>query len=151
VEDSVFVLHERAEGVMANITGGCLCGRVSYTITGEALQTGLCHCRDCQRYTGSAFEPYVVFPKASVEVRGELRTFDMAGGSGQIIHRRFCPHCGSGVMNEAEARPGNIIVLAGSLDDSTVFSPAMEVNCISAQPWVDARNDRRRFPGMPSY
>jgi hypothetical protein len=52
--------------VMANITGGCLCGRVRYTVTGEPAFSGLCHCRNCQHYTGSAFEALIAFPAASV-------------------------------------------------------------------------------------
>ena len=49
---------------MANITGGCLCGRVRYTVTGEPAFSGLCHCRNCQRCTGSAFEALIAFPAA---------------------------------------------------------------------------------------
>jgi hypothetical protein len=61
---------------MANITGGCLCGRVRYTVTGEPAFSGLCHCRNCQRYTGSAFEALIAFPAASVSVQGELKAYD---------------------------------------------------------------------------
>ena len=81
---------------MANITGGCLCGRVRYTVTGEPAFSGLCHCRNCQRYTGSAFEALIAFPAASISVQGELKTYDDTGDSGQPVHRRFCPNCGSG-------------------------------------------------------
>ena len=135
---------------MANITGGCLCGRVRYTVTGEPAFSGLCHCRNCQRYTGSAFEALIAFPAASVSVQGELKTYDDTGDSGQPVHRRFCPNCGSGVVNEVDVLPGVTIVLAGTLDDPAAFKPAMDVYWSSAQPWVHASVERKRFPKMPT-
>ena len=51
-------------------TGGCLCGRVRYTVEGEPNFSAVCHCRSCQRYTGSAFEPVMVFPSRPFRFRG---------------------------------------------------------------------------------
>jgi hypothetical protein len=135
---------------MANITGGCLCGRVRYTVTGEPAFSGLCHCRNCQRYTGSAFEALIAFPAASISVQGELKTYDDTGDSGQPVHRRFCPNCGSGVVNEVDVLPGMTIVLAGTLDDPAAFKPTMDVYWSSAQPWVHTSSERTRFPKMPT-
>jgi hypothetical protein len=135
---------------MANITGGCLCGRVRYTVTGEPAFSGLCHCRNCQHYTGSAFEALIAFPAASVSVQGELKTYDDTGDSGQPVHRRFCPNCGSGVVNEVDVLPGVTIVLAGTLDDPAAFKPTMDVYWSSAQPWVHTSSERTRFPKMPT-
>ena len=64
---------------MTNMTGGCLCGRVRYTATGAPALSGICHCRNCQRYTGSAFETVVAFPSASISVQGELKTYNDTG------------------------------------------------------------------------
>ena len=135
---------------MANITGGCLCGRVRYTVTGEPAFSGLCHCRNCQRYTGSAFEALIAFPAASVSVQGELKTYDDTGDSGQPVHRRFCPNCGSGVVNEVDVLPGVTIVLAGTLDDPAAFKPTMDVYWSRAQPWVHTSGERTRFSKMPT-
>jgi hypothetical protein len=135
---------------MANMTGGCLCGRVRYTVNGDPIRSGVCHCRDCQRYTGSAFEPLMVFPAASVSLQGELKSFYHTGGSGQIVHRRFCPNCGSGLVNEADISPGRISVLVGTLDDPAVFVPTFEVFCHTAQLWVDDGSERQRFPFGPT-
>jgi hypothetical protein len=135
---------------MANITGGCLCGRVRYIVTGEPAFSGLCHCRNCQRYTGSAFEALIAFPAASVSVQGELKTYDDTGDSGQPVHRHFCPNCGSGVVNEVDVLPGVMIVLAGTLDDPAAFKPTMDVYWSSAQPWVHTSSERTRFPKMPT-
>jgi hypothetical protein len=134
---------------MATFTGGCLCGRVRYTITGDPAFAGLCHCRNCQRYTGSSFEPVMAFPAAAVSQEGELKTYQDTGDSGQAVYRRFCPNCGSGIVAEAAVMPGMTMILAGTLDDTSVFQPAMEIYCSSAQAWVDAGDERQRFPKMP--
>ena len=135
---------------MTSVTGRCLCGRVQYSLTGDPVFTGICHCRNCQRYTGSAFETALVFPSASVNVQGELKTYRDTGDSGQPVFRRFCPNCGSGMIAEASVMPGLTIVLAGTLDDPSFYKPEMEVYCSSAQPWTSASsNERARFPKMP--
>ena len=50
------------------VAGGCLCGRVRYTVEGDPNFAAVCHCRSCQRYTGSAFEPLMVFPSEAIKV-----------------------------------------------------------------------------------
>jgi hypothetical protein len=134
---------------MPDLTGGCLCGRVRYMLSGEPAFSGLCHCRNCQRYTGSAFEPVVAFPSNSVNIRGELKTYIDTGDSGGQVRRRFCPNCGSGVVAEVDILPGMLLVLAGTLDDPAAFTPAMEIYCGSAQHWVHAGGERPRFEKMP--
>jgi hypothetical protein len=134
---------------MPDLTGGCLCGRVRYTVRGEPAFSGLCHCRNCQRYTGSAFEPVVAFPSESISLEGELKTYNDTGDSGKQVRRRFCPNCGSGVVAEGDIMPGITLVLAGTLDDPSAFTPAMEIYCSSAQPWVHAGGERQRFDKMP--
>lgn len=134
---------------MADITGGCLCGRVRYTVTADPAFAGICHCRNCQKYTGSSFEPVLAFPSASVSVQGELKTYQDKGDSGQAVYRRFCPNCGSGVLADVEVMPGTSLILVGTLDDTSQFKPVMEIFCDSAQPWVHAGGERQRFPRMP--
>ena len=135
---------------MASITGGCLCGRVRYTAAGEPAFNGLCHCRNCQRYTGSAFETVIAFPTSCISVQGELKTYDDTGDSGHSVRRRFCPNCGSGVIAEVEVMPDLTLLLAGTLDDPAEFTPTMDVFWSSAQPWVHAGGERTRFERMPS-
>jgi hypothetical protein len=134
----------------ANTTGGCLCGRVRYTATGAPAFSAICHCRNCQRFTGSAFEATIGFPTASVSVQGDLKTYNEISDSGRPVRRRFCPNCGSGVLAEADAFPGITIFLAGTLDDSATYKPTMEIYCSSAQPWVGASGERTQFAKMPS-
>jgi len=134
---------------MANITGGCLCGHVRYTVSGEPAFSGLCHCRNCQRSTGSAFQTVMGFPSAAVAIQGDLHTYEDKGDSGKSVYRRFCPNCGSGIVHEVEVMPGMTMILGGSLDDPSQFAPVMEIYCDSAQPWFHAGGARQQFSKMP--
>ena len=134
---------------MTTFTGGCLCGRVRYSTEAAPTFSGICHCRDCQRATGSAFAPVLAFPKAEVHIEGVLTTYQGTGDSGQPIWRSFCPNCGSGVYDEVAIMPGVLMILAGSLDDPALMQPTMEIYCASAQPWVSLAGERKCFAGMP--
>lgn len=125
-------------------SGGCLCGKVRYTISSEPITCAVCHCRDCQRFTGSAFVSAMRVPVDAVSVQGELKTVEVTGGSGQVIRRHFCPNCGSGVFGEPH-RPGMINVMAGTLDDPSAFVPAAELFCDSAFSWLHDDSDRPRL------
>jgi hypothetical protein len=80
---------------------------------------------------------------------GTLQTFTGRGDSGKATYRRFCPECGSTLIDEAEAMPDVTMIMAGTLDDSSWVKPRMEIFCDSAQPWVELGGDRQRFPKMP--
>ena len=134
---------------MVNMTGGCLCGKVRYTISADPVFAGICHCRNCQRYTGSAFETVFGVPEAALKIEGELKTYDDKGDSGGTVHRRFCPNCGSGIVADVTVMPGIRIVLTGGLDDPSQFKPVMEIFCDSAQPWTMSTEPRQRIPRMP--
>jgi hypothetical protein len=131
------------------IEGGCLCGKVRYSGDAEPAFVGVCHCKNCQRETGTAFAVVVGVPKPALNVQGTLKTFDDPADSGRILHRRFCPECGSSLFDETDAMPYVTMVLAGTLDDASWVKPGMEIFCDSAQPWVQLSGDRKRFPKMP--
>lgn len=134
---------------MAHIEGGCLCGKVRYTADTEPKFIGVCHCADCQRFTGSAFSTVVAVPAPELKVTGKLKTFTKAGDTGKLIHRRFCPECGSGIVDEADALPGMAMINVGTLDDHSWVKPQSEVYCASAQSWVSLGGELKRFAKMP--
>ena len=134
---------------MTHIEGGCLCGAVRYEADAEPRFVGVCHCSDCQRFTGSAFATVVAVPSSTLKVSGTLKTFSKQGDSGKIIHRRFCPECGSGLMDEADAMPDMAMINAGTLDERSWVTPQSEIYCDSAQRWVRLGGERKRFAKMP--
>jgi hypothetical protein len=134
---------------MATITGGCLCGAVRYTADADPTSAGVCHCRDCQKFTGSAFATLVLAPKEAVTIDGTLKTFTSLGGSGKPILRHFCPECGSSIAEEPGTRPGMVILNIGTFDDPRIVKPALEIFKDDALPWVQVTGDIPRFPKMP--
>jgi hypothetical protein len=136
--------------MMAEIKGSCRCGRVTYSSTADPVFTGICHCANCQKSTGSAFGSVVAVPTASLTVTGTTRRFTDAGDSGSPTHRDFCPECGSTVTQSADVMPGLTMLTVGTLDDTSWVKPAMQIFCDSAQAWVSLGGDIQSFPRMPS-
>jgi hypothetical protein len=119
------------------ITGSCLCGSVSYRAEAEPLLQGVCHCRDCQRQTGTAFSVSVAVPRETLTVEGDtLGSFTVTGEEhGTKTERRFCSACGSPIVSFIEAVPDLAFLKVGTLDDASWVGPTIEIWSQSAQPW----------------
>jgi hypothetical protein len=105
--------------------------------------------RIAKKGPGSAFSVVVALPTPALTVRRTLQTFTGRGDSGKATYRRFCPACGSALIDEAETMPNITMILAGTLDDVSWAKPASEIFCDSAQPWVQLGGEARRSPKMP--
>lgn len=131
------------------ISGGCLCGAVRYTATGEPRFAAHCHCRDCQKAHGGGHASGCLVPRESVTLTGEVKFYDSKGGSGKTISRGFCPECGSPVLAKVEIMPDIAILAAGTMDDPSAFRPTMNIFTASTQPWDQMDPDLANFPAMP--
>lgn len=121
---------------MRQITGRCLCGQVQYAEPADVVAMFACHCKDCQRSTGTAFLTGVSVPTGTVTFTGELRTYTQPGGtSGLPLHRRFCPNCGS-TLAVGRDDTGRVVLAAGTLDDTSFVKPTRSIFCQDAQAWV---------------
>src|SRR6266478_9318238 len=98
-------------------TGQCLCGAVRYRITAEPITTRACWCRLCQYIGAGSNTVNVGFPSSAITIEGTLADYRSVADSGNVMHRRFCPTCGTAMFSEAESRPHLIFVRAGTLDD----------------------------------
>jgi hypothetical protein len=118
-----------------SMKGGCLCGAVRYEGT-DPVVTAVCHCKHCQRISGSAYSVNVLFPEAKVRVEGTTQYYLDTGDSGGHLQRHFCPKCGSSLYTKADALPGLTIVKAGTLDDTSAVKPTVQLYCARAQAWA---------------
>lgn len=102
-------------------TGRCLCGAVHYEARGASLAQLICHCRDCQRSSGSAGVPVVVVSAAEFSFKGEIRSYTTTGGSGMPTTRNFCARCGSLLFGTPHHAPEIVTLYAGTLDEPARF------------------------------
>jgi hypothetical protein len=116
--------------------GGCLCGRVRYESTGKPLFSLLCHCRDCQHQSGSAYVAAMRVPAAGFRItKGEPRLYVSASDARNQVTRAFCPECGCPLFIRVSSRPDIVGLRVGSLDDPGEFRPEADIFVKSAQPW----------------
>jgi len=131
--------------------GGCACGAVRYETRGQPFPVGICHCRYCQTRTGSAFGVSAFFDDDQITItRGELREYSFDTESGGAVTNRFCPKCGTTVLEEISMRPNRTSVAAGTFDPPTFwFEITREIFCRSKAAFVsnDVEEKHEDFPG----
>jgi hypothetical protein len=114
----------------------CSCGKLSITAEGDPVKTSACHCRECQRRTGSAFGVAVFFDREKVAAFGASNSYTRSGDSGRSIEFRFCPGCGSTVVWMPEFREDLVAVALGCFDEPSSLVPEQSVYEESRVGWV---------------
>ncbi len=101
------------------MAGGCACGRVRYTLLVQDDDAYLCHCRMCQRATGSISIALKSVRQADVSWEREPDWFD----SSPIARRPFCAQCGTSLGFAFKQDSDNMDLTVASLDDPGRFQP----------------------------
>jgi hypothetical protein len=116
-------------------SGSCLCGGVQFSVTGDPLRVGLCHCKDCRKTSGSAYSAFAVWPLEAFETTGIVSTYG---------DRSFCPTCGGRVTS---VREDEAEVMIGSLDVAPTegLEPGYELWIGRREHWVQPLPDARQF------
>src|SRR5689334_4957559 len=101
-----------------DLEGGCACAAVRYRLIAPPLIVHACHCRDCQKQTGSAFVLNIWIEKNCVEDDQSLpKSIMLAAGSGKPDEVFFCFSCGTRLWSKYHAAIGDtLLVWAGTLD-----------------------------------
>jgi hypothetical protein len=120
------------------LDGGCECGKVRYRLAGEPIFVNCCHCRQCQKLTGSAFAVNAMVEAERIErISGEL-----AEAEGQAR----CAGCGTLLWATHHMFGDRILFLrVGTLDESERLPPNAHFFVRSKHPWVKIP------PGAPAF
>jgi hypothetical protein len=110
----------------APYTGGCQCGSVRYVVTMEPIRLLACHCKECQRQSGSAFGMSMPVKKDSLTVTGLTKQSTRSADSGNDVTGVFCPECGvriyhvlASAPDMVSINPARLMTLAGSDQNSS--------------------------------
>lgn len=130
--------------------GGCACRRIRYRCDAEPIFQLICHCRDCQRASGSAFAAVVFVPTDGFRLTGgEPHYHTVQSDTGNPMQRGFCRDCGSPLLIRKPERPYLTLLQAASLDDPDLFQPALEIFTSRAQRWTESRDTIPARPDSP--
>jgi hypothetical protein len=104
--------------------------------TGEPDRVYLCHCKACQRRTGTAFHFGASYPKERVRLDGERKIYERDADSGNRIRFHFCPNCGSTLYWERDRNPAVCGVAVGAFDPSAFPPPSDSIWEESMHSWL---------------
>ncbi len=129
------------------LEGGCACRAVRYKLTASPLIVHACHCRDCQRITGSAFVLNIWIETRFVEAGPVLpKSYKLAAGSGKHHEVFFCATCATYLWSRYHAAPGDtLFVRAGTLDNPEAVRPDVHIFTRTKLPWLELPKDVPAF------
>ena len=129
--------QRKGSGMTTGLSGGCRCGAVRYALAVDRLPpTYACHCLDCQTWTGSAFSQQIVLPEHVLTVTGTPEIYELTSPSGRLSRQRVCGTCHTRIYNTNSARPGRVVIRAGTLDRSDQLVVAAHIWVKRKQPWI---------------
>jgi hypothetical protein len=130
----------------AGLEGGCSCGAVRYRLTSAPMFVNCCHCKDCQRQTGSAFVLNALIESDRLEIlSGAPEPVSMPTDSGRPHDIYRCPQCGVAVWSDYGRRGVMLFVRVGTLDDPSALPPDVHIYTRSKLPWVGLPKDVPAF------
>ncbi len=126
-----------------NYEGGCLCGALRYGSSAEPLGVGYCHCRMCQKLSGSTVLPWVSFSPGSFSyTKGSPKIYTSSNWG----RREFCAECGSQIAFRTTDTEDTVEINVGTLDDPESVTPQYHVWCSSQVSWFDTQDELPRHP-----
>lgn len=131
---------------MTTVQGKCLCGAVTFELSGPHNWVGHCHCDSCRRAAGSPVTTFIGHPNGQWQWTGTSpKTYFSSPG----VTRRFCGTCGSPVACAAEDIPGETHFHAALLTDPGAVTPTVHWHYDEHLPWPAIVDDlAKRYPGM---
>lgn len=122
----------------------CHCGQFTVETFGDPVRVAMCHCADCQRRTGSAFNLGAVYEESQLLLRGEFSEYHRTGDLGLNIEFHFCPKCGSNVHWIFD---GVHVVAVGCFADPGFPKPTVSLYGKRRHRWIQRLGDIPAFLG----
>lgn len=131
-----------------NVDGSCHCGAIGFEAQIDPKRVGICHCTDCQVFSGSAFRTSVLVPGRNFRLlKGEPETYEKTAESGSRRQLLFCNRCGTHLYGTTPDREDpSYSVRVGVLAQRAQLNPVAQVWCRSEVPWLADLAHVRRVP-----
>jgi hypothetical protein len=131
------------------LQGSCLCGAVTYEVSGEATRFYHCHCSRCRKATGTGHATNLFLqPGTLTWLSGESLVHTYKVPEAQRFANSFCTTCGSRLPREAKAM-GFVVIPAGSLDVEPPIAPQARIFAGSRAAWSCTEGELPAFSDYP--
>jgi len=120
------------------ISGQCHCGAISFTARVDPAKVVVCHCADCQRFSGAPFRAVLPTPVHDVVLRGQARHYVKVAESGNRRAQAFCPECGTQLYATEADTPQVLNLRLGCVNERAQLLPVRQIWGESAMPWLPA-------------
>ena len=124
----------------------CLCGGVTYEITGPIQRARYCHCVHCRKFSGTAHAAWGLIETAHLTVERSSGVTQYNSGNGLRV---FCSSCGSPLWYEPTGLPQFRGIPLGVIDDEGVPEPQMHVWMKSQVSWASISDELPRYDTHP--
>ena len=118
------------------ITGQCHCGAISFAATVDPSKVVVCHCTDCQRFSGAPFRAVLPTPIENVLLTGKPRHYVKVAASGNRRVQAFCAECGTQLYATEFESPKVLNIRLGCVNERAQLAPSVQVWGQSAMPWL---------------
>ena len=133
---------------MLELTGKCICGIISYKITGELGTVYNCHCSKCRCWGGDAFRTSTVVNKKDfVWLQGEDKLTRYVYN--KKVTKTFCSNCGTNLVSYYEDRPDIIGLSLGGLEQDPGVRPTANIFVGSKAPWFEITDSLPQYTERP--
>jgi hypothetical protein len=131
-------------------TAQCHCGSLKVIASGEPERVYLCHCKACQRRTGTAFHFGTGWAKTQVRIEGKHKIYQRGADSGSNIRFYFCPNCGTSLYWESDRNPLGCGVAGGAFVDASLPPPTSSIFEEDMHDWLGLSSVSEHHPrGRP--
>jgi hypothetical protein len=128
------------------LEGGCGCGAVRYRLESAPMFVNCCHCKDCQRQTGTGFVINALIETDRITlIQGKPEPVAMPTGSGRPHDIYRCPTCRTALWSDYGRRPALRFVRVGTLDEPAALKPDAHIFTRSKLPWIELKADIPSF------
>lgn len=118
------------------ISGQCHCGAISFTALVDPSKVLVCHCSDCQQFSGAPFRAVLPTPADQVVIKGQAKHYIKVADSGNRRAQAFCPECGTHLYATEPDEPKMVNLRVGCVNERAQLVPATQVWGQSAMPWI---------------
>ena len=132
-------------------SGKCLCGAVTYKVSGQPIIVAQCHCEECRRLSGAGHTTGAMFSADAVTLTGTLNEFKYMSGKDSEVTRVFCTGCGSPIYGKNTRIPGRLTLTLGTMDETSDLDVQVVIFERDKKHWDQLGPDVATFDTQPDW